>query len=1431
MADNVLETGHFECILANKNYKEEKTLMLKKRQLTTIALALTFIMLFASVAGAVTVPTNVYYTNAEDQVVKANYEAAGDAYDAGNTAMWNALKSGIISAMRAGKAVVVETATKTVNYLDAALAGKTLEEATTDTAYDTTNPTVDKELDQTGSVVDPGTTAVTVTAITDKEVQVGATLEVPVTTDPADAEIAALSSDEAVATATVAGSTITLTGVAAGESTITVAAAKEGYTSGTKTFKVTVATAVTPVVTTVAITTAAGGTVTVGGDTLTLAAEVKDQNGAVMADQTITWTSSDPTKATVADGVVTAVSAGTTNITAAVGTVSSDAYAVTVNAAPGPVVSSATATDATHIAVVFDTAVTAEQKAQITMNYNTTPISITSSTLSTDAKTVTLVVPSMSVGATYALSIPFAATTTKNVTYAAASITAAASNMPVAAELLRGSVNNSIYKISLSASADSNVKVTSLALKKTSTSVMIDNEFTFKIVNPDVATENITDATFSATSKLDFSFAAFTGGGITIPAGTSKVIEVIADSQVANCVPGHTIALYIEASTDVVATATNGTTVQYVGIPVYGNVMTVAATAAPTVATIVPDTMPDAATITNATGTYVPVYQFSIAANGVSNLFLNTLQLVNVGSLVAGTDNTQFKLQYLNGTTWTDMGAGYNNVAALTNGKLKFSSAGAGQQITKATTVKFRVVTDIKDAATTGKTVQLKLLSADDIVITESATVAGATAAGTKTVTVPMNGNIFTSSNPADAYATTFGNPVTQVVAASNVYVNAATLNVMKFSLANNGTTDSVINTIDVYRKAGAGYLNLATTTSLAAGDLQLQIVDQFGNVVRAWTNATASTDKYSFTGLANNTVPYGTTREYTIQAKINTATIANYKDASGNLAKLALTLAKADVALTSGPTLGGTTTSIASNDQTFVASGAATLTFDGAPTDLAGTAITGIPTGGEYIAGKLTVTNDTTEAMTLAAGANATNINVKITGQSATNKVSIKKVYLASDATKANLLNGGTAINADATGTLITLPLNLTAAQAAFAKGESKTFVFVVDANKILDETAANCEVAGQALRLVVVGNPDGTDVNEWFNDGGLVAATADSVLTGVTSTAKILPTATASAQTLTSTATTVTPAATLTWNVENSLAIASNIALGTNKVKIAKITFTNAGTEEINVNQFTVTPDGGATLAGSDGNYVLLDSDGTTALDTKAMNTTNAVTFGTAGTKTFAVPAAGTKIVYVAASLLSGGAADDLVATLTVSAVVEHATNIAVQTAVTKSQLVPTQATGGASATTLSATAKAVGAYQVAADTTTLPAGAKTAGTSVTLAAFTLAPVTTNHYGAFDTITFTGAKNTDSYTLWDANGTLLATAVASGGEAAFTLASQYALNPNATTGANATSAFTVKGPLTVGQAITLTVKLNTVLLSTAGTNAATALQAIVGQ
>lgn len=54
------------------------------------------------------------------------------------------------------------------------------------------------------------------------------------------------------------------------------------------------------------------------GDTLQLTATVKDQDGAVIADAEVEWTSSSRTVATVKDGLVTAVAEGKTKITAKV---------------------------------------------------------------------------------------------------------------------------------------------------------------------------------------------------------------------------------------------------------------------------------------------------------------------------------------------------------------------------------------------------------------------------------------------------------------------------------------------------------------------------------------------------------------------------------------------------------------------------------------------------------------------------------------------------------------------------------------------------------------------------------------------------------------------------------------------------------------------------------------------------------------------------------------------------------------------------------------------------------------------------------------------------------------------------------------------------------------------------------------------------------
>jgi len=52
------------------------------------------------------------------------------------------------------------------------------------------------------------------------------------------------------------------------------------------------------------------------GQTTPLAATVKDQNGTVVTNRVVTWTSSNPAVATVAGGVVTGVASGTATITA-----------------------------------------------------------------------------------------------------------------------------------------------------------------------------------------------------------------------------------------------------------------------------------------------------------------------------------------------------------------------------------------------------------------------------------------------------------------------------------------------------------------------------------------------------------------------------------------------------------------------------------------------------------------------------------------------------------------------------------------------------------------------------------------------------------------------------------------------------------------------------------------------------------------------------------------------------------------------------------------------------------------------------------------------------------------------------------------------------------------------------------------------------------
>src|SRR6187455_820131 len=71
------------------------------------------------------------------------------------------------------------------------------------------------------------------------------------------------------------------------------------------------------------------------GLTQTLAAQARDQYGAVMSGVPLTWTSSNPAVATVVDGIVRGVSAGQASITASSGGVTSTPVLLTATAVVG----------------------------------------------------------------------------------------------------------------------------------------------------------------------------------------------------------------------------------------------------------------------------------------------------------------------------------------------------------------------------------------------------------------------------------------------------------------------------------------------------------------------------------------------------------------------------------------------------------------------------------------------------------------------------------------------------------------------------------------------------------------------------------------------------------------------------------------------------------------------------------------------------------------------------------------------------------------------------------------------------------------------------------------------------------------------------------------------------------------------------------------
>ena len=168
------------------------------------------------------------------------------------------------------------------------------------------------------------------TAIPDQMVVQGQTVTVDISASFSDPDGDALShaattSNSEIATVSLSGTALSVTGVAHGAAAVTVTASDPGGLSATQSFAVEVA-ALAPTIVTVTPDTAM---LTAIGQRIQLHADVHDQLGRPITGAAVVWSSGDTTVATVdRSGLVTAAANGSATVTALAGEVSDSASIV-----------------------------------------------------------------------------------------------------------------------------------------------------------------------------------------------------------------------------------------------------------------------------------------------------------------------------------------------------------------------------------------------------------------------------------------------------------------------------------------------------------------------------------------------------------------------------------------------------------------------------------------------------------------------------------------------------------------------------------------------------------------------------------------------------------------------------------------------------------------------------------------------------------------------------------------------------------------------------------------------------------------------------------------------------------------------------------------------------------------------------------------------
>ncbi len=226
---------------------------------------------------------------------------------------------------------------------------------------------------------------------------------------------------------------------------------------------------------------------------------------------------------------------------------------------------------------------------------------------------------------------------------------------------------------------------------------------------------------------VDSKLREVTATGMTANGFQSMFVRPVADSAVAGLMKGAVLDAEVKSITD--KTQSGGVTAPTTPTtPTTGGAVSVSLSSDnPFASTIVSDAG------TNGAQAMIPVLKFDVAADNSGDVKVTSLALKRMG-ISADTDIANMHLQ-------DETGMVVASNPSITNSMVTFSNSSGLFMVTKGTKKSLKVLLDLKNQVSSGKTFQFALADAASVMSNASGTVGGS---------FPLTGNIFTSASVTD---------------------------------------------------------------------------------------------------------------------------------------------------------------------------------------------------------------------------------------------------------------------------------------------------------------------------------------------------------------------------------------------------------------------------------------------------------------------------------------------------------------------------------------------------------------------------------------------------------------------------------------------------------------------------------------------------------